>query len=381
VALAVMVVVGSGLMLRSLHRMSAEDPGLDGEGVLVFRPNPPSGRYPDGEAFLGYYADVLARVAALPQVERVSAIHLLPGTSDNWSFPTYPEGVEIEGTVPSVNIRLVYPGYFETVGMGLVQGRALAASDDAGGEKVVVVNQAFVDRFWPGEDPLSRSLRIMGPNSDVRRVVGVVDDVRQHGLGREPRPEMYFTHAQLAWNTSLWVAARMRPGVDAPEQAASVQEAAWSVDADVPLSGMDELSRVFGASAGTTRFLAGVLGAFGALALLLGAVGVFGVTTFTVGRRTPEFGVRIALGASRGEVLGSALGGSLIPVAVGLGVGLAGAAASAGALASVLYEVEPSDPATYAAVALTLLAVATLASLLPAWRASRLDPVSVLNGE
>ncbi|GMV05954.1 MAG: hypothetical protein AMXMBFR53_22310 [Gemmatimonadota bacterium] len=381
VALAVMVVVGSGLMLRSLHRMSTEDPGLSGEGVLVFRPNPPSGRYPDGEAFQAYYAEVLARVAALPQVERASAIHLLPATPNNWSFPTYPEGVEIEGTVPSVNIRLVHPGYFETVGIPVAQGRALLPSDDAGAEKVVVVNQAFVDRFWPGADPLARSLRIMGANNDPHRVVGVVGDVRQHGLGREPRPEMYFAHRQLAWNASFWIMARMRPGVDPLEQAASVQEAAWSVDPDVPVSGMDELSRVFGASAATTRFLAGVLGVFGALALLLGAVGVFGVTTFTVGRRTPEFGVRIALGASRGEVLGSALGGSLVPVAVGLAVGLAGAAASAGALASVLYEVEPSDPATYAGVALTLLLVATLASLLPAWRASRLDPVSVLNGE
>ncbi len=289
--------------------------------------------------------------------------------------------MEIEGTVPSVNIRLVHPGYFETVGMRVGQGRTLLPSDDAGGEKVVVVNQAFVDRFWPGADPLARWLRVMGTNSDPHRVVGVVGDVRQHGLGREPRPEMYFTHRQLMWNTSFWVMARMRPGVDALEQAASVQEAVWSVDPDVPISGMDELSRVFGASARTTRFLAGVLGAFGALALLLGAVGVFGVTTFTVGRRTAEFGVRLALGASRSEVLGSALGGSLVPVAVGVGVGLAGAVGTAGALGSVLYEVEPSDPATYAGVAVTLLLVATLASLVPAWRASRLDPVSVLNGE
>jgi predicted permease len=382
VALAVVVVVGSGLMLRSLRAMSAEDAGLDGEGVLVLRPNPPAARYPDGASFRAYYADVLERVASLPQVEAASAIHLLPGTPNNWSFPTYPEGVEIgDGTVPSVNIRLVLPDYFETVGTRLLEGRTLARSDDGAGEKVVVVNGAFVELFWPEGPVVGRTLRIMGPSGEPHRVVGVVADVRQHGLGREPRPEMYFAHAQLPWNTSFWVVARIREGADPVREAPSVREAVWSVDPDVPLAGVDDLARVFGRSAATTRFLAGVLGAFGALALLLGAVGVFGVTTFTVGRRTAEFGVRIAVGASRIEVLRAALAGTLLPVAAGLAVGLLAAFASAGALASALYKVEPTDPVTFALVALTLLAVAVLAALAPAWRASRLDPVAVLRGD
>jgi predicted permease len=370
-------------MLRSLARLTSVDTGLDTDGVLVLRAAPPDGRYPDGTAFQEYYRQVLDRVRALPDVASAGAIHLLPGTRSNWSFPTYPEGVDYpEGTaVPSVNFRGVWPGYFETVGMRAVRGRLLQPSDDADAEKVVVVNQAFVDRFWPGLDPLGRTLRAFTRTGDAYRVVGVVGNVRQHGLASEPRPEMYFTHRQWGWNMSFWIVARVRGAGTPMDHAAALQQAVWSVDPDVPITGLDALSHVFGETAATTRFLTLVLSSFGALALLLGAVGVFGVTAYAVGRRAPEFGVRLALGSSRSGVLAAALATCLAPVAAGLGAGLALAGAASGALRSVLYGVEPSDPVTFAMVAATLLGVAILASLLPAWRASRVDPVEVLNAE
>jgi ABC-type antimicrobial peptide transport system permease subunit len=165
------------------------------------------------------------------------------------------------------------------------------------------------------------------------------------------------------------------------EHAAALKQAVWAVDRDVPVRGLDELAQVFGNSAATTRFLALVLSSFGALALALGAIGVFGVTAFTVGRRTPEFGVRVALGASRTGVLRTALATCALPVGIGVVAGLAAAAASSRALRSVLFDVEPSDPATFVSVAATLVVVALLASLLPAWRASRVDPVRVLGSE
>ncbi len=380
VALAVVVVVGSGLMLKSLHRMTSEELGIAPDGLVVLRPSPPTGRYPDGPAFRSYYAQVLERVEALPEVERAAAIHLLPGTSDNWSFPTRPEGFEsTDGTTPSVNIRLVTPGYLETVQVPLLQGRTLQPTDDEGGETVVVVNQAFVDRYWPAEsDPLGLTLRI---TSTTARVVGVVGDVRQHGFGSEPRPEMYFAHGQLTWDATFWIVARVRPGIDPAAPARALRDAVWAVDPDVPVGGLEPLTSVYADSAATTRFLATVLGGFGLLALLLGAVGVFGVTAFAVGRRTGEFGVRVALGARRREVLGTAVGRSLVPVAVGLGVGLLAAAVTSRVLASVLYDVAPSDPATFGAVVLTLGAVALGAALLPAWRAAAVDPATVLRRE
>jgi ABC-type antimicrobial peptide transport system permease subunit len=192
---------------------------------------------------------------------------------------------------------------------------------------------------------------------------------------------MYFTQSQWGWSISFWIMARMRGPGSPPAHAAAVREAVWSVDRDVPITGTNELSEVFGESAATTRFLTLLLSSFGGLALALGAIGVFGVTSFTVGRRIPEFGVRIALGSSRVGVLRSALGTCLIPVMVGLVLGLAAAFASAGVLRSVLFGVGPTDPVTFALVGLTLLAVALLASGLPALRASRVDPVTVLNAE
>jgi len=382
VALAVVVAVGSGLMLRSLQRLSAVDTGLDAHGVVVLHPAPPDGRYPDGAAFQTYYAQVLDRVRAVPGVESAGAIHLLPGTLGNWSFPTWPEGVDLpEGSAtPSVNFRMIWPGYFETVGMRLVRGRLLEETDGADDEKVAVVNQAFVDRFWPGQDPIGRTVRTLSSTGDAYRVVGVVGNVRQHGLAREPRPEMYFTHRQWGWSMSFWIVARVR-GSAPMEHAAALKQAVWDVDRDVPVTGLDELARVFGNSAATTRFLALVLSSFGALALALGAIGVFGVTAFTVGRRAPEFGVRVALGASRTGVLRTALATCALPVGVGVVVGLAGASAASRALRSALFGVAPSDPATFAGVAATLVVVALLASVLPAWRASRVDPVRVLGSE
>ena len=382
VALAMVVVVGSGLMLRSLHSLTSEDVGLEGEGVLALRPNPPEGRYQGGRAFHEYYEQVLERVRALPAVESASAIHLLPGTLQNWSFPTFIQGVPIERgeVIPSINFRVVWPEYFETVGVDVLRGRSLQPTDDADAEPVVVVNQAFVTRYWPNEDPLGREVRLFSTDAAPHRVVGVVRDVRQHGLSRDPRPEMYFTHAQVTWNTSFWIVARTRGGASRSTHAADVRAAVWTVDPDVPIGEVEELSRVIHRSAATTRFVTVVLGVFGVLALVLSAVGVFGVTAYGVGTRIPEFGVRIALGASRPEVVRSALAGSLAAVVLGLTVGVLAASASTEALAAALYEVEPSDPATFAGVAGLLLLVAVAAALLPAWRAGRIDPVTALRG-
>jgi predicted permease len=383
VALAVVVTVGSGLMVRSLLRLTSVDLGLDPANLLVLRPTPPGGRYAMDEEHQGYYARVLARVGALPGVASVGAIHLLPGTMDSWNFPTWPEGVDLpEGTpVPLVNFRIVSEGYFETVGLRPMRGRLLTDADRADAERVMVVNEAFVERFWQGLDPVGRAIRTPSSTAEPYRVVGVVGDVRQHGLAREPEPEMYLTRAQWGRSTSLWLVARTRGGGSPSDHAAAIHQAVWSVDPDVPISGTEELARVFDRSAATTRFLTLVLGSFGVLALLLGAIGVFGVTAYAVARRIPEFGVRLALGSSRSGVLASALLTCAAPVGVGLLVGTVGAALSSSALRSVLFGVEPSDPVTFALVGGMLLAVALLASLVPAWRASRVDPVRVLSAD
>lgn len=381
-ALAVMVAVGSTLMLRSLERLTAVDTGVDGKDVLVLRTAPPRSRYADPTAALEYNREVLERVAALPGIESVAGIDLLPGTGATSTYPTWPEGLDAEGDaeVPFVNFRVVTPGYFETVGTDLLLGRALSPTDDPTSERVMVVNQAFVDRFWPAGEPLGRAVRTLRADGARYRVVGVVGNVRQAGLADAPAPEMYVTQAQWGEGRRLWVLARVGAGPPL-EHAPAVRDAIWSVDAEVPISGVGDLESVYDRSAATTRFLTLVLTSFGGVAMLLGAIGVFGVTGFTVGRRLPEFGVRIALGSTRGEVLRTALGTCLLPVGAGLGAGLAVSLVSSVALRSVLFEVEPRDPATFVVTAATLFTVALVAALLPAWRGSRVDPVTVLNGE
>jgi predicted permease len=369
-------------MLRSMDRLLRVDPGLQDSGVLTFRPNPPGSRYPGGLSALAYYEAVVERIKSLPDVESVGAINLLPGTSGTWNFPTIPEGVEYpEGTPPtSINFRAVLPGYSETVRVPLVSGRYLESSDRDDAERVVVVNQAFVDLFWPGELALGKHLRLFESTARPFTVVGVVGNVRQHSRAEQPKPEMYFTAQQWGQRVTLWMMVRFRDGTTL-HHAGAVKEAVWSLDSNVPITGLQNLSTVMKSSTQTTGFIAIILSIFGSIALALGAVGVFGVTAFTVRRRRPEYGVRIALGASRLRLLCSAVAQSLGPAAVGLVAGLVGALAFSDVMKSVLYEVQPTDHATFAGVAFVLLGTAALASALPAWRASGVDPVEVLNSE
>lgn len=385
IALAVVVTIGSGLMLRSLTSLLAVDPGVEGQDVVAFHPVPPGGRYPDGTAFRDYYRRVAERVAALPFVESVGGIHLLPGTLNNWSFPTFPEDFEVEEgePTPSVNFRVVRGDYFRTVGMSLQRGRPLTDADAEGAERVVVVNERFASTYWPDSDPIGKTVSLFSRDAARYRVVGLAADVRQHRREMEPLPEMYFSHEQVPWNQmSMWIVARMRPAVaGATTYAGTIRDAVWGVDSEVPITEMAHLADILVETTRGTRFLTLLLSAFGALALVLCAIGVFGVTAYASGRRQAEFGVRLALGSSRGSILRSAVGRSLVPVAVGLGLGLVAAALGSDALESALYGVSASDPVTFVGVTVVLALTAVAASVIPAWRATRVDPARVLAAE
>lgn len=378
IALAMVVVTGSGLMLRSLSTLLSEDVGIETGGVLAFRTNP--GDRPDVASLNDVYRRLLARFEADPAVEAVSAIHLLPGTTDNWSFPTYPEG-HVYGeneAVTTTNFRYVWPGYFALMEIELLRGRALSAADDEDAESVVVVNRAFADRWWPGEDPVGRAVRVFTTDARPMRIVGVVGDVRQEGRGHDARPELYAPHLQAPWQIGQHLVVRFGDGETTPH-AARVRALVSEVDPGIAVEDIASLDEVFGRSASRTRFMAVLLGGFGLLALGLGAVGVFGVTATAVGRRIPEFGVRRALGSTSGDIVRSAVLRAGRPVALGLAVGVALAWLAAGLLENLLYGIEPTDPATLLGVAATLLVTSLVAAFLPALRAGRVDPASVLN--
>jgi putative ABC transport system permease protein len=381
VALAACVAFGSGLMVRSFEGLLRVDPGLDASGVVAMRPNPPQDRYPDAAQTLAFYESVLDRLRSLPDVESAGAIHLLPGTSGTWNFPTFPEGIEYpEGTpATSINFRVVLPGYFETMRIPVIRGIPFQPRHSGDGEKVIVVNQAFVSLFWPGEDALGKQIRLFEPNAPAFRVVGVVGDVRQHARAEPPRPEMYVTAHQYE-RVTLWLMVKFRFG-EPLAHAGDLRAAVWSIDETVPVSRLMEFSEVMRSSTRTVESLSMLLSFFASLTLVLGAVSVYAITSHAAQRRRAEYAVRMALGGSRWDVLRSSASECLAPATIGTAVGLAVALGLSGVLNSLIYGVSPTDPATAGAVALLLLGTAILASLIPAWWVTKIDPVRVLQSE
>ncbi len=380
VALAAVVALWSGLMIRSLDRVLSEPSGFEPQGVVAFRPNPLGSGREGATEFRQFYGALLEEVRATPGVREASAVQLLTGTRENWSFPTEPEGFEPppSGALPDVNFHAVFPGYFETLRIPLLRGRTLTAQDREDSAPVVVVNEAFGRTHWPGEDPLGKRLRVAMGGAEWMRVVGVVGDIRQHALYLEPRPEIYVPYVSWPWEMSAWVVARS----DQPELLRSeVRHLVDRVDPNTPISAVEDLHVVLARSASDTSFVTLLLGAFSLLGVTLGAIGIYGVASYSVARRRAEYGVRLALGATQGGVLRAAVVSQAPPILVGfLGGALLGLAGGR-FLSSYLYEVEPSDPLTLAGVAAVLGGVALLALLVPARRTGKIDPAQALAGD
>ncbi len=377
VALALVVVSGAGLLLSSLRALRAVDAGLDTEHVLAVELAPPDTRFRNTRS-AQYYADVTERLAAIPGVTSVGAIHLLPLTPSNWSFPYLAEGhaPPTDGPLPSANFRVVTPGYFRTVGIRLLEGRDVTDADVAEGEPVGLINATMAAALWPGEHAVGRTIQLFG--NQPFHVIGVVSDVHQQSLDRAPRPEMYRPLTQFRVS-SMVVMVR---GTASPSLLTTpVRQAIEGLNADVPIASMQPLSDVLDESMAERSFFTGVLSFFGILALLLGAVGVYGVMAYSVGGRRHEFGIRMALGATGGRVVRGAMSTGARPLVVGLVIGLGGAIASSRLLRSLLFDVHPTDGLTLV-VATSILATVALAAIwIPSRRASRVAPSQALRSE
>jgi putative ABC transport system permease protein len=377
VALAMVVVTGAALLLASLRALRAVNPGMAIEHVLAARLEPPSEAY-HGQRAVQFYDELLTRLRALPGVEQAGAVQLLPFTYNNWAFPYLAQDhlPGPNGRLPDANFRVVTPGYFRAVGVPLLAGRDIERGDGTGGRAVGLINHAMAESLWPGESAVGKVINLFGDQPFT--VIGVVGDVRQHALKDAPRPEMYVPLAQFpVAGMVIMVKTTGDPGGVAHAVRAAIHE----VQDDVPISEMRPLSAVLAGSLARERFFAGVLGCFGLLALCLGAVGVYGVMAYAVGARRGEFGLRMALGATAGVVVRSALADGLAPVVLGLAVGLLGAYATTRLLATLLYGVRPMDPPTVGTAALVLVVVAALAIWIPARRAGKADPARVLSAE
>jgi putative ABC transport system permease protein len=377
VALAVVLLIGAGLLIKSVWRLQRVDPGFDASGVLKVEFELPASRYPSNfrewpnlPAIQRFNAALLSRAAALPGVESVAIAgsHPLSAGFTN-SFAIV--GREAESRdFPEMSMRGVTPGYFRTVRLRLVRGRLLEDTDVTGGPPVLVINQAAADRLFAGHDPVGQQLAFWGVTWTI---VGVVGNEKFHGISAAAPIAAYSALAQAParGGQSLLV----RTTGDPSGLAGAVRAAIAEIDPALAIFGVEPLAETLSASIGTERFLTLVLVIFATLALVLAAIGIHGVLSYAVAQRTREIGIRIALGASSRGVTRLVLGQGLLLTLSGLSVGFVLAAVLARSLAGLLFGVEPTDPATFAAALAVLALVATIAMWLPARRAVRVDPI------
>jgi len=390
VALAVVLVTGAGLLLRSFARLSSVEPGFDARGVLTMRLSLPAVTYPTRTSVHSFYDRLFDRLKTLPGVEVVGAVAGLPlaSTRGDW-------GVTVEGYVPPIgdrgnpaDMQVASADYFRAMGIPLKGGRFLTSSDREGTPPVIIINEAMARRYWAGRDPVGKRMILRAEGDSAwRTVVGVVGDVHHRGLTQAPRPEMYLPDMQLFYTApdsvvgarAMTITLRVRGNPDI--YAGPVRRVLAETDAGLAVSEVRSLADVVSRSIAAPRFTAALLGVFAALALALAAVGIYGVVSFVVAQRTAELGIRVALGASAADVLRLVVGQGMRPVLIGLTAGLLAALALGRLLNGFLYNVAETDPGTYAAVTLVLAAVAALACYLPARRASRVDPMVALRAE
>jgi len=387
-AVAVTLVVGAGLLSRSFVELLETEPGFDATSVLTLRVDLPSGAYRALERVSDFHTEIVSELEQLPGVSAVAATATLPFDREIpflGNFLVEDRGAPEQGEEPIAHYRQVSPGFFETMGVDIVSGRGFDRLDDRTSRGVAVVNQTLVDRHFPGEDPIGRVVGGLPPHvalggffTETFEIVGVVQDVKYFGLAEASEPSLYLPVAQAPFRRMSFV---MRSTGDPESLIASARSAIRAVDPTVPISQVSTLERIVAESVARERFSMILLVLFAGMALVLASVGVYGVISYGVSQRTAELGVRIAMGAEPEDVLKLVLKQGAQLALGGVALGLVAASLLSRVMASQLYGVGATDPATYLAVAVTLLVVALTAAYLPARRVARLDPVAALRGE
>jgi putative ABC transport system permease protein len=381
-ALAIVLLAGAGLLIRSLRVLHATDPGFRTGGVLTMRVNASRASFPQPPQLRQFYDQLLERVRALPGVKgaAVTSELFLSNTPSSGTFtledrPPFPPSEQIEATTDMVS-----PGFFEMMQVPIVRGRFLDSRDRDGGARAIVINETFANRYWPNQDPVGKRMVFGTPNerNPWITIVGVVGDMRRRGLHQGSRLETFFSTTQnVGRNMQLLVSTDGDP----LPLAAAVRSEIRALDRSAPVTAIGTVDALIGESLAIRRFQAWLLSMFSVLAVLLAAVGVFGLLTQLVTRRTPEIGVRMALGASPGQVLSMVLRQGAVLASSGAVVGLIGAFLLARALRSLLFGVGAADPISYTGAAIVMALSVLVACAVPAWRAARVDPTLALRQE
>jgi putative ABC transport system permease protein len=380
IALALVLLVGAGLLMKSFVNLLKVDPGFNAENVLTLRVGLPRTRYPEPHQINGFYSQLIERVKGLPGVGSAGATSTLPlgGSNSDTSFIIEGRPVSAGADGPVAWYSSVTTDYFSALGMRLTRGRLFDERDQEKTTRVVVISQEMARRYWPDEDPIGKRIGNEGDEPDWTEIVGIVADVKQFGLTIEDRPTMYFPQSQQP-SRVMFVAVRGQS--DPTALAGAVRGQVSELDKDLAVSQVLSMKEVVSRSVAEPRFTLLLLTVFAGLALVLAAVGIYGVMSYSVTQRRHEIGIRMALGASSGEVLRLVVGHGLVLTAAGVGIGLGAAVALTRVMESLLYGVSATDPLTFAAIALLLTAVAVAASFIPARRATRVDPMIALRYE
>jgi putative ABC transport system permease protein len=383
-ALAFVLVIGAGLMIKSFWRLLEANPGFNPGHLLTLRIKLPNDvkdskyREPRQRAFA--FQQFLSNIATLPGIRSAALTAIIPLSQDDMAmggFAVKEAPPPPLGEYSAADFRDVSPSYFGTMGIPLLQGRVFTDRDNADGLRVVIIDEILARHFFPNQDPVGKHLQFSWA-SRPREIVGVVGGVRDTGFDQQPRPTVYFPYLQTGDQTmSLVVRTDSPPAAILP----SIKNAIRAVDKDQPVFNVKTMDEIIAGVVSAQRLAFILLGIFAFLALALAAVGIYGVTSYSVSQRTHEIGIRMALGAGEVDVLRLVVGQGLTLAVIGMALGVAGALVLTRFLASMLYGVRPTDPLTYGGVCLLLTAVAVLASYIPARRAAKVDPMEALRYE
>jgi putative ABC transport system permease protein len=382
VAFSVILLAGAGLLIRSFMQVLGVDTGVHADQVLTMRISLPEERYSKPEQVRGFYSEVLRRVQSLPGVEAAGAANSLPlsGQGGSGTATVDTQEVPLDQTTPEVDWHPVTPGYFQAMGIPLLRGRYFEERDSADAAPVAIIDDAFARAYWPNEDPIGKRAKLGGRQSTSpwKTIIGVVGHVHYRALEAPSRVQFYWPEAQRPANTMSLVVRTAREPL---ALALAVEKEIFAVDPDQPVyqvRSMEQLKSEWVSRRFLTLLLVGL---FAGLALMLASIGIYGVMAHSVGLRSHEIGIRMTLGASRGDVLRMILGQGAGLSGIGLGVGLVAAVALTRLMSSMLYSTSADDPLTFVGVALLLVAVALLACYIPARRATRVDPLVALRYE
>ncbi|MBZ5505888.1 MAG: ABC transporter permease [Acidobacteriia bacterium] len=383
VAFALVLVVSAGLLMQTFFRLLRVDGGFNPDRVLTFELSLPDSKYPDTDRIVALYQRALQQLQSVPGVRSAAIAYTVPmdGATESGVIRIPDHPVADNQAKPFSNYNIASPGFFSTVGTPVLRGREFLESDTADSVPVTIINSAMAKKYWPGEDPLGRQLGLGSLRFPAMTIVGIVGDVKQISLREDPGPEMYVPYTQKPYPSMLTMHVVLRTASDPISVAGGTKKAIYSLDRDIPVTKLATLQAVVKSSMAGPRFSLLLLGSFAALALLLASVGLYGVISYSVTQRTPEIGIRMALGANRRNVFGMVIGQGVRLVVAGIVIGIVASLMVTRLMTSFLYGVRPTDPLTFTAVSLLLAGISLFSCYLPALRATRVDPMIALRYE